>query len=482
MTTATPQLPSRLPAYSALEEPALVFDAEADSASDVHPLRGLVNYGPFSRLSLARYTPTIRVATVGPASGQRDVQRLVESLRASYKPQDRADYVPEYPGFSQIFGAEVALASDAAAHIRWSDDLAGGADLDPTIRMAEMLRSAVSQLESVRGSFDVAFIHLPDGWRHACRTEQFDAHDLTKAISALAGIPTQVLNDRVFTFGLMASRSWRLGIAAYVKAGGVPWKLAPIPGDPPDAAFIGLAYAFRGDPTEAHFVTCCSQIFDADGGGMQFVAYEATDGVEDQENPYLSRSDMRAVLARSLRVYQSRNGGSVLRRVGVHKLTSFTDAELAGVADALAAVDEVECLEINTNVAWRGVWLQPAKSARTRRSEPDRYPVPRGTLVHLSGTEALLWGAGDAPGVSTRDHFFQGSKSIPRPILLRRHSGGGPLEMPGNEALALTKMDWNNDALYDPVPVTISYSRRLAQTIAHVPELPNGEYPYRMFM
>ncbi len=57
-----------------------------------------------------------------------------------------------------------------------------------------------------------------------------------------------------------------------------------------------------------------------------------------------------------------------------------------------------------------------------------------------------------------------------------------PSSIAGNEALALTKMDWNNDALYDPVPVTISYSRRLAQTIAHVPELPNGEYPYRMFM
>ena len=54
--------------------------------------------------------------------------------------------------------------------------------------------------------------------------------------------------------------------------------------------------------------------------------------------------------------------------------------------------------------------------------------------------------------------------------------------MAAPRALALTKMDWNNDALYDPVPVTIRYSRRLAQTIAHVPALPSGEYPYRMFM
>jgi len=51
-----------------------------------------------------------------------------------------------------------------------------------------------------------------------------------------------------------------------------------------------------------------------DGGGMQFVAFEARDPVTDiqaaRRNPFLSRDDMRAVLARSLELYQSRNGRS----------------------------------------------------------------------------------------------------------------------------------------------------------------------------
>ncbi len=480
-SVGTPRLPSRLPAFSALEEPVLIFDATNVAARDVHPLRGLANHGPFGRVSFAAYTPTIRVATVGPASGQRSVQRLIQSLSGSYPPGDRPEYVPTYPGFAQVFGVEIGLATDPAAHIKWGEALAATRDTAVPY-LAELFRSAIGQLTSVRASFDVAIVHLPDAWSSACRAVDFNAHDHLKAMASLANIPTQVVNDRTFAFNYLASRSWRLGIAHYVKAGGVPWKLAPIPGDPPDTAFIGLAYAFRGDPQEGHFVTCCSQIFDADGGGMQFVAYEATDPVEDSENPYLSRSDMRAVLARSLRVYQSRNGGTVPRRVAVHKLTAFTNDELAGVTDALSAVDEIECLEINTNVAWRGVWLNPPRVVSDRRSEPSRYPVPRGTLIHLSGSEALLWGAGDAPGVSTQDHFFQGKKSIPRPLLLRRHAGAGPLEIAGLETLALTKMDWNNDALYDPVPVTIRYSKQLAQTIAHVPDLPNGEYPYRMFM
>ena len=43
--------------------------------------------------------------------------------------------------------------------------------------------------------------------------------------------------------------------------------------------------------------------------------------------------------------------------------------------------------------------------------------------------------------------------------------------------LALTKMDWNNDALYDPLPVTIKYSQTLARVIGHTRGLPDAAYP-----
>ena len=270
------------------------------------------------------------------------------------------------------------------------------------------------------------------------------------------------------------------------QGGGTPWRLAPLAGLPPDSAYIGLAYALQGDPTDAQFVTCCSQVFDADGGGMQFVAYDARDPLDDfdeaRRNPYLSRADMRAVLARSLALYRRRNGGVTPQRVVVHKTTAFTDDELAGISDALAAVREVECVQVTRDVKWRGVWLR--ESWRDgKASEPHGYPVHRGTMIPLSGTAALIWVAGNAPSVSQRgDSYYQGKKSVPSPLLMTRHMGRGPLEHIATEILALTKMDWNNDALYDPVPVTIGYSQRLARTIANVPTLPRSVYPYRMFM
>lgn len=159
----------------------------------------------------------------------------------------------------------------------------------------------------------MVLVHLPEAWLPYTSGDGFDAHDVLKALGAKHGIPTQVVNDRTFSFSNKAQLAWRLSIALYVKAGGMPWKLAPLVGVPADTAYIGLAYALKRVNDETHFVTCCSQVFDMDGGGMQFVAFEAKDPVKDvreaRRNPFLSREDMRAVIARSLSIYQQRNGG-----------------------------------------------------------------------------------------------------------------------------------------------------------------------------
>lgn len=407
------------------------------------------------------------------------------SLRDTHQPGDRSEYVPPYPGFESLFRVKLE-AAPATAHIKWPDSLSqlsGNGDLQA--RLFQAMDAALRRLDMVRNEFDVVLFHFPDSWGAATRAKDFNAHDALKALAAKYNIPTQVLNDRAFTFKYKASLAWRLAIAMYVKAAGTPWKLAPLEGVPSDTAYIGLAYALRGDQRDAHYVTCCSQVFDMDGGGMQFVAFEARDPVADvaeaRHNPFLSRDDMRAVLARSLELYQGRNGGNLPKRLVIHKTTAFKQEEIEGAFDALSGVPEIECIEVGTASCWRGVWL--IQSGRPKPpTKPSGYPLPRGTMVVRSGTSALVWVAGNAPEVSNKGDYYQGKKSIPRPLQLIRHAGQGSLELIAHEALALTKMDWNNDALYDPVPVSIRYSQRLARTIANVPDLPGNVYPYRLFM
>lgn len=479
-------LAALLPPFSLLDEPKLSFSSEDSAATHVNPLRGLVAHGAYDSRSFQSYVPVLRVATVGPASGLKSVSALMNRLKAEHRPTDRAEYVPIYPGFEKLFGVPLAASPEQAAHIRWPEAISAlGSGESVKERVVGAMHRAFDQLSMLKEHFDVVTVHLPDAWLPRLRTTEFDAHDALKAIGAKYLIPTQVINDRAFDFQHSASLCWRLAIALYVKAGGIPWKLAPMPGVPHDTAYIGLAYALRGNPQEAHYVTCCSQVFDMDGGGMQFVAFEARDPItnleEARHNPFLSRSDMRAVLIRSLKLYQDRNGGLLPKRLVIHKTIPFKPGELEGVHDALSAIKEVECIEVGSRALWRGVWMVPS-GLESPPSVPDGYPIPRGVLQMRSGVSALLWVAGNAPSASSRRDYYQGKKSIPRPLTLTRHMGSGPFEVIGKEALALTKMDWNNDALYDPVPVTIRYSQKLARTIANVPELPGKSYPYRLFM
>ena len=477
--------PGRLAPYTPLDEPLLAFSSADPSMVDVHPLKGLVTHGPYSKNSLASGTDRVRIAIIGPDSGRDGRRHVLRNVQNPQEPSDRKDYILPYPGFGRLFGIPL-LPAVKQAQLTWPSRLEDLGSGSPTDRIRRTISQRLRQLAAVRDTFDTAVVHLPDGWGPGLMAEAFNAHDEVKAIGAELAIPTQVINDRTFAFPYLASVSWRLAIALYVKAGGTPWRLAPLSGVPSDSAYIGLAYALRGDPADAQFVTCCSQVFDADGGGMQFVAYDARDPLDGSDdarrNPYLSRADMRAVLARSLDLYRRRNGGSTPQRVVVHKTTGFRDDELAGTSDALAAVEEIECVQVTSDVKWRGVWLQ-APRQEGQKGEPDSYPVHRGTMIPLSGTAALVWVAGNAPSVAQRgDNYYQGGKSIPSPLLMTRHMGRGPLENIATELLALTKLDWNNDALYDPEPVTTRYARRLARTIANVPSLPRSVYPYRMFM
>ena len=94
----------------------------------------------------------------------------------------------------------------------------------------------------------------------------------------------------------------------------------------------------------------------------------------------------------------------------------------------------------------------------------------------------LLWTQGNAPtAVGGRD-FFKEGKGIPSPLLLHRFAGHGPMFDAASSVLQLSKMDWNNDSLYDRLPVTLSYASVLARVLKRMPKLAHLEYQFRFFM
>jgi hypothetical protein len=229
---------SKLSSFCLLDEPPLTFNPD-DTSLDVNPLRGLDRYGAYSSLTFPSYTPALRIATLAPAGGWANLRTLVNTLRSNHAPSDRKEYVPAFRGFENVFGVPLVAAS-TEAHVKWPDDLSSlGPDGPPHDRLLHALRDGMNRLALVRDQFDVVMVHLPDVWQTAFRAPGFDAHDVLKALGAAHGIPTQVINDRALSFSSKASLAWRLSIALYVKTGGIPWKLAPLPGVPDNTAYIG---------------------------------------------------------------------------------------------------------------------------------------------------------------------------------------------------------------------------------------------------
>lgn len=469
-----------LASHVILPEPLLAFRPDRLSDQEQHPLRGLLRFGPYSSGALP---DPIRVATLAPHGESRHLYSFMKELSSRCKPKERFAYLPDWPGFQQVFSCRVTAAG-RGCHAEL--DASVDADLDssetPHVVLADRIARAIQGLAGRRPDYDVLFVYLPARWSVAYRGaegEDFDLHDHLKAITAAQRIPLQVVReDSALAYACRASVMWRIGLALYAKAGGIPWKLAETE---PDTAYIGISYAVRPtDSDRPRFVTCCSQVFDADGSGLEFVAYDAREVEVQRDNPFLSRAEMFRVMTRSMDLYRRRHAGRSPRRVMVHKTTEFQREEVDGCMEALHLCETVDLLQIVQDVGWRGVLIEGTQGAP--KGTPAQYPVARGTLLGLGPRDVLLWTHGDVGGIANRGSYFQGGRSTPRPIRLVRHAGHGPWDDTARATLALSKMDWNNDALYDPLPVTVGYASVLARVVKRMPLLGSSPYQFRFFM
>src|SRR5271166_826336 len=443
--------------------------------------RGLLRFGPHSA---GLVLDPIRVATIFPAGEGRRIFEFMKSLSSVHEPTERRDYLPAWPGFHSVFGLHMHGAS-RGCHIEMEERLEAEfvASTTPHVVLAEALLRAIQMLEARRAEFDVLFIYIPQRWAAGYvgrPTEDFDLHDHLKAATAARRLPVQLVReDKALAYPHQASVMWRIGLALYVKAGGVPWKLAEAD---PETAYIGLSYAVRPMESERpRFVTCCSQVFDAEGSGLEFVAYDAHEVEVQRENPFLSRTEMFRVMTRSIDLYRRRHAGRTPRRVMVHKTTEFKTDEVDGCMEAFHLCEAVDLVQVVEDVGWRGVRIDNGGEG-ARKGKAAAFPVSRGTLMSLGPREALLWAHGDVQGINERGSFFQGARSTPRPLRLVRHAGHGAWDETARAALALTKMDWNNDARYDQLPVTLSYAKVLARVVKRMPSLGSAPYQFRFFM
>jgi len=470
----------RLPNYSVIPESSLLFDPTNEQASAPHPLRGLLHHGPFgAKLSPPIVPPPIRLAYItveGHATVLRDhLNRLEQTFESTAK----SGYFPEYSGFQRVYGIPLTLPQSRREPVSLIPETEARTALshpEPERAFLQVLEHAVAALSLRRAEFDIIVFYFPKFISPIFKVYgegyEFDLHDATKAITATLGIPSQVILDRSIEYADTCSVMWSLSLAIYAKAGGIPWKLnnaAPV-----GTAFIGLSYVLRQHEGKQSVLTCCSQLFDGQGHGLQFLLFSADEFRFVGRNPFLTKPGMRSLLTKTLELY-ARQMGNVPPHVVVHKTTQYTRDEREGAAEALGDLSGYDLLQVQEETSWL--------AAKGKRGEATPYPVDRGTVLPLSKFSFLLWTQGDVWGATEQNKsFYQEAKGVPHPLLITQHAGDSDMLDSAAQVLALTKMNWNTSRLYNVLPVTVRSASALGDIAKYMGKHSAAPYQYRLFM
>lgn len=495
------------------QEPDLLF---GNQGAEKDPRLGLSRFGPYHTSTEAVPTPTrIRVGIIGTGQNVADANRLLDQLsRKVQSPGPNKWINPDFPGFNldTPIACAFATADDWNGRPITEGEIKKLADYtDPNERIAAAVDLYVEKIAAIKmGDVpDVLVCVQPDWIEEYCgisketrgasmpkptETERqraknrslaqwgiveeeeakekgYDLHNALKGKSMKYGIPFQFLRGSTLTGMLKAfdtgaepgglqtpaQFAWNFCTALYYKANGKPWRLARLT---PGTCYVGVAFFRNKRSVDNDLQFSMAQVFTYSLEGFVIRGTEV-DIDSRTKQPYMSEQQASELLTRAIKKYTDKSG-TPPTRVVVHKTSKFSAGERAGILRAIGTMQkDLVSFERHTGI---------------RFLRQGNYPVLRGTTVHLTATQHLLYTSGFIP----RLRSYPGAR-VPEPVLLT-HDGDSQFDLICKEIMGLTKLDWNTAAFATSTPITIEFAKHVGDVMSEMVNDKELQDHYKFYM
>jgi hypothetical protein len=464
-----------------VDEPKLIFGSARGHPHplDPHPIRGLVNEGPYELQLSQESGREISLGVICPQGYEGMLSNYLKRLLVPHPSiETKPEYLLGYPGFTNAY--RVPLIVPLTKDVEWRRlpnlPIDPGKPIETQQKITDAITREVDTLNSTT-SVDVVVVFVPSIWKLYETLDDehthFDLHDYVKAHCVQKGVRTQLLKQETVNKGHQCEVLWWISQALYVKSLRTPFVL-----DTTDVGtvFVGIGYGFAKRSGQSGVVLGCSHIYDAAGQGLRYQLSKIRNPIWENRNPYLSKDDAIRVGLQARQLFHDIYR-KLPKRVVIHKRTPFLQSEIDGFAQALKGIDDLELLTFEYENDWRFI------AYNKYRKSVDMFPVKRGTVLLMEDHKFLLWVHGTTRGfIENNKSYFQGKSRIPTPLRITRFSGGSSIESIANETLGLSKMDWNSYDLYSQMPATLETSGAIARIGQLISRFGSDTYDYRLFM
>ena len=449
------------PNWTIFNEPNLRF---LDSSHDdiEFPVEGIQKLGPYDLNSQKRKFDVIDFVVLQPENGidGSNTQKLLATL---------LDGTGYYNGFKEEFRLagepQVKLIEFESTEQRALENLSEALD---DVR-ARIRTSPISNRRPL------VFVAGQD-YKAISNTKQYY---LTKRILLRAGIPNQYLSSyegsagkgilqqtddaRSFVYSV-----WNVALAAYAKAGGIPWILKSSSFESEDVDCV-IGIRFARDRSEEGYVIGTVSVFGKYGSFYGVKAQRFADATSEGEtwiaksrSACITEEDSYSLGGLILERHKEKTG-ELPRHIVIQRLGPYHEDEVQGFSQRFeeAGLQKFCFLEIYTHSNYRIF----------KEGKYGISNVRRGLALQLNRESALLCTTGDSHYTFRGPKVSKHQKGTPKPIVVRIRAGKNSLRNPMTAArnvFTLTGLHWGCGWSKEiQLPVPLNFAQKVGRLFAN---------------